>query len=125
MNENQGINRILTIFISVVWLLNGLVCKVLNLVPRHQQIVAEILGQEHPRLLTILIGLSEVVMAFWVISKYKSKINAVVQIVLVASMNFLELLLVPELLMWGKMNSLFAIVFVIVVKCPHKVGPFS
>lgn len=113
--KNQSINKILTIFIAAVWLLNGLTCKVLNLVPRHQQIVAEILGQEHSRLITILIGLAEIVMAIWVISKYKSKINAALQIAIVATMNLLEFLLVPELLMWGKLNSLFAIVFIIII----------
>lgn len=113
--KNQIINKILTIFIAAVWLLNGLICKVLNLVPRHQQIVAEILGQEHSRILTILIGIAEIVMAIWVISKYKSKINATLQIAIVATMNLLEFLLVPELLMWGKLNSLFAIVFIFLV----------
>ena len=113
--KNQSKNKTLTIFIAAVWLLNGLICKVLNLVPRHQQIVAEILGQEHSRLITLLIGLAEIVMAIWVISKYKSKINAALQIAIVATMNVLELLLVPELLMWGKLNSLFAIVFIIII----------
>lgn len=113
--KNQITNKILTIFIAAVWLLNGLICKVLNLVPRHQQIVAEILGQEHSRILTILIGIAEIVMAIWVISKYKSKINATLQIAIVATMNLLEFLLVPELLMWGKLNSLFAIVFIFLV----------
>ena len=45
--KNQSIHRVLTIIISSVWLVNGLICKVLNLVPRHQQIVTEILGQGH------------------------------------------------------------------------------
>lgn len=113
--KNQSLHRILTILISSVWLVNGLICKVLSLVPRHQQIVSEILGSEHSRFLTILIGLSEVVMAIWIISKYRSKFNAIIQIVIVAIMNLLEFLLVPELLMWGRMNSLFAFVFIFIV----------
>lgn len=56
-------SKILNFFIAAVWLVNGLFCKVLNLVPRHQEIVATILGQEHARLLTIAIGISEVLMA--------------------------------------------------------------
>ena len=113
--KNSSLHRILTILISLVWLVNGLICKVLDLVPRHQSIVSEILGSEHSRLLTMLIGLSEVVMAIWIISKYKSKINAIIQIAIVAIMNLLEFLLVPELLMWGRMNSLFAFVFIFIV----------
>lgn len=101
--------------IAAVWLVNGLLCKVLNLVPRHGQIVASILGDDHARLLTILIGISEVVMAVWIISGYKSRFNAMAQIVVVATMNVLEYLLVPDLLLWGKINSLFAFMFVLVV----------
>ena len=113
--KNQNIHRILTITIATVWLLNGLVCKVLNLVPRHQQIVAEILGQEHSRFLTVLIGFSEIIMAIWIVSGYKSRLNVVLQMVIVLTMNILESLLVPDLLLWGRMNFLFAILFLSVV----------
>ena len=113
--KNKSLHKILTLVIAAVWLTNGLVCKVLNLVPRHQQIIGEILGQDHSRLLAIIIGSSEIIMALWIISRYKSRLNAVLQIVIVASMNVLEFFLVPELLMWGKMNSLFAFLFIIVV----------
>jgi hypothetical protein len=64
MNTTQ-IYRLLTYCIAAVWLINGLFCKVLNLVPRHQQIVAQILGVNHSRLLTILIGVAEIVMVAW------------------------------------------------------------
>ena len=111
----QNQHRILTILIYSVWLVNGLLCKVLNLVPRHQQIVADILGHQHARLFTLLIGLSEIMMSIWVLSKYKSKVNAIFQMIIVATMNLLEFILVPELLMWGKMNSLFAFVFICIV----------
>lgn len=113
--KNNTINQILTYLIASVWLVNGLVCKVLNLVPRHQEIVSEILGQEHARSLTILIGVSEIVMAIWIVSRYKSKINATLQIGIVAIMNLLEFFLVPDLLMWGRVNFLFALMFTIVV----------
>lgn len=56
-------------------------------------------------------------MAVWIISGYKSKLNAVAQIVIVAVMNTLEFILVPDLLLWGKFNSLFALLFIIVVYC--------
>ena len=95
-----------------VWLVNGLVCKVLNMVPRHEQIVSEILGSSHSRLLTILIGLAEIVMAFWVLSNYKSRLNAVLQMLVIGVMNVLEFMLVPHLLLWGQLNILFAFFFV-------------
>ena len=111
MNRNT-LHKILTILIAAVWLVNGLVCKVLDIVPRHRQIVAEILGEEYSGLLTILIGISEIFMAIWVLSRFRSKINAVVQMIVVATMNVLEFLLVPELLLWGKLNFVFAMLFI-------------
>mgnify|MGYP006290043565 CR=1 FL=1 len=105
----------LSIFISSVWLINGLLCKVLNLVPRHEQIVASILGNEYSRTLTILIGISEIVMAIWVLSGYRSRLNAIVQIMVVAIMNILEFVVVPNLLLWGRFNSIFALFFIGIV----------
>jgi uncharacterized membrane protein YphA (DoxX/SURF4 family) len=111
----NNLHRVLNIIIATIWLVNGLVCKVLNLVPRHEQIVGQILGSTYSRILTIAIGISEIVMAIWVISKFKSRINAITQIIIVAIMNLLEFILVPELLLWGKLNSFFALLFIGVV----------
>ena len=107
-------HRILTILIATIWLVNGLFCKVLNLVPRHQEIVRSILGLDdyNARLLTILIGISEVLMSIWIYLQIKSKLNAVVQIVIIATMNLLEFILVPEVLLWGRMNSIFALILI-------------
>jgi len=110
--KKHQLHSLITIFIALVWLINGLLCKVLNLVPRHGQIVAQILGDEYTRVFTILIGISEVVMAIWVLSKFKPRLNAITQIVLVATMNIMEFLLVPDLLLWGKVNSFFALFFI-------------
>ncbi|MCG8321145.1 MAG: DoxX-like family protein [Cytophagales bacterium] len=105
-------HSVLTYIIAAVWLANGLLCKVLNLVPRHQQIVARILGDDFSRPLTILIGSSEIVMAIWVLSSFKTRLNAVVQIIVVAAMNILEFILAPDLLLWGRLNSVFALLFI-------------
>ncbi len=113
--SNKKINTILTYFIAAIWLANGLVCKVLHLVPRHEQIVAHILGGTHATLFTILIGFSEIIMAIWIISRLKTKLNAIVQIIVVASMNTLEFILVPNLLLWGKYNALFALLLIITI----------
>ncbi len=101
-------NKVLVFCFSLVWLINGLFCKVLNLVPRHQQIVAEILGETYARPLTIAIGISEVFMAIWIISRKYSRLSAIAQILLIVSMNIMEFVLAAHLLLWGRLNIVFA-----------------
>ncbi len=112
---DKAIHKLLTYFISAVWIANGLFCKVLNLVPRHEQIVARILGNDNSRVFTIAIGLSEIIMAIWILSNFKSRLNAIAQIFIIATMNTLEFILVPDLLLWGKANVIFALILIIVV----------
>jgi len=95
----------------LVWVTNGLICKVLNLVPRHQEIVERILGMENGRFITVLIGLGETLMAIWILSGFRTRLCAIVQIGLVLAMNVLEFSLAPDLLLWGKLNLVFAILF--------------
>ena len=111
----KAIHNLLTICIATVWMANGLFCKVLNLVPRHQQIVANILGIEYSKSLTIAIGCSEIFMAIWIVSKYKMRLNAITQITIVAIMNTLEFIIAPDLLLWGKWNAVFALLFILIV----------
>lgn len=113
--KNERLYKILNLCIAAVWFVNGLFCKVLHLVPRHEQIVARILGDAYAHPLTILIGLSEVVMAVWGVSRFQTRLNATLQIIIVATMNTLEFLLVPDLLLWGKLNSVFAACFILLV----------
>ena len=108
-------HRLLNYFIATVWIANGLLCKVLNLVPRHQQIVGQILGDDYSRPLTILIGLSEIGMAIWILTGLWTRLNAVTQILVIATMNVLEFVLVPDLLLWGKANSAFAFLFILLI----------
>lgn len=108
-------HKILTFSIAAVWIVNGLFCKVLNMIPRHELIVAQILGDEFSRIITVIIGLSETLIAIWFLSSYKTKLNAITQIVVVGTMNILEFILVPDLLLWGKLNSFFALVFMLLV----------
>ncbi len=114
MNLYQ-IHKILKIAIACVWLINGFWCKILNGVPRHEAIVSKILGPEYARELTIFIGISEVLLAIWVLTGIKSKWSSILQIIIVASMNILEFFLADELLLWGKTNALFALFFILVV----------
>jgi uncharacterized membrane protein YphA (DoxX/SURF4 family) len=112
---NSKKHQLLNYFIALVWLINGLFCKVFNLVPRHQQIVSEILGNEQSRLYTILIGISESLMAVWILSGLYTRINAITQIVVIAVMNTLEFILVPDLLLWGRINAVFAFLFIVLI----------
>lgn len=107
--------KLLTYLIATIWLINGLICKLLNLVPRHQEIVGRILGIEYASLFTKLIGLSEIVMAIWIWSRFKTKLNAISQIIIIATMNTLEFILVPDLLLWGKLNAVFAFLFILLI----------
>ena len=104
-------HHILRYLIALVWLANGLFCKLLLLVPRHEAIVARILGPAHAGLLTRLIGLAEIGMALWVLSGIKSRWCALAQIALILTMNALECWLASDLLLWGRANSVFAGLF--------------
>lgn len=112
---SEKIHSLLLYFISLVWLVNGLVCKVLGLVPRHEQIVSRILGNDHAPVLTVTIGLSEIVMAIWILSGFKRRTCAIVQMVVIGSMNILEFMLARDLLLWGGYNSLFAFLFILLI----------
>ena len=111
----KNLHTALTVLIAAVWLVNGLVCKVLDVVPRHEAIVASILGDDYSRPLTVLIGLAEIVMAVWILSGYRTRLNAIGQITVVTTMNILEFILVPDLLLWGRINMVFALIFIGVV----------
>lgn len=116
MNKNKTY-KTLAFLIAAVWFVSGLFCKILNLVPRHQQIVSRILDNEHARLLTVIIGVGEIAMAIWILSGIRPRLNAVIQILAVAAMNVLEFILVPDLLLWGKLNSVFAFIFIVMIYC--------
>jgi hypothetical protein len=113
---DQRILHILaTTVITLVWFVNGLFCKVLNLVPRHQEIVGRILGEQHARLFTKAIGVSEILIVVWVLSRIKSRISAVFQMAVVGAMNILEFIFVPDLLLFGRMNIVFAFLFIVLI----------
>jgi DoxX-like family len=113
--KQHFISSWLNYFIAIVWMANGLFCKVLNLVPRHQEIVARVLGNEHARLLTLLIGIAETGMAVWILSGIRTRFNILAQIIVIAIMNSLEFFLVPDLLFWGRANAFFAFMFILLI----------
>lgn len=105
----------LTLLIALVWAVNGIGCKLLNMVPRHTEIVAAILGSQFSRQITIAIGFAETILALWILTGKYRKPTAVLQILLVLSMNMIEFILVPDMLLWGRLNLIFAILFSAVV----------
>ena len=109
------LQEIIKYIIAIVWLINGLFCKILNLVPRHQEIVSRILGDRYSREMTFTIGVLEILMVIWILSKFKSKINAITQILIVLVMNVIEFIQVPDLLLWGKLNIVFALLFSVII----------
>ena len=101
----------LTGAVAAVWIVNGLYAKVLGGVPRHRAIVARVLGDDWAGTLTVGIGLGEVALGLWILYGERPRETAVLQIALVLAMNVLELLRAGDLLFWGPLNFLFALVF--------------
>jgi hypothetical protein len=104
-----------TTIITLVWFVNGFFCKVLNLVPRHQEIVGRILGEQNAWLFTKAIGVAEIFMVVWILSRIKSRFCAIFQMAIVATMNIIEFILVPDLLLFGRMNIVFASIFIALI----------
>ncbi|MBA2611059.1 MAG: DoxX-like family protein [Bacteroidetes bacterium] len=109
------LKNILNYLIALVWLLNGLFCKLLNFVPRHQQIVGRILGDEHSFILIKLIGALEVLMVVWIISGIRSRWCAIIQILIIGTMNCIEITLAPDLLLYGRANIFPALLLMSII----------
>jgi hypothetical protein len=105
------IGNILKYLIALVWLINGLWCKVLNMVPRHNEIVGEIFGKDLNLQITMAIGFGEIFIVLWIISGSRQKWCALFQIILIMTMNIIEFVEVPHLLFFGRWNILIAILF--------------
>ncbi|MBX2907309.1 MAG: hypothetical protein KF744_14790 [Taibaiella sp.] len=102
--------NIIRLLVAGIWLTNGIYCKLLMQVPRHRDIVARILGADHADVITRLIGLSEVFMAIWVLSRIRAGLCAVSQVVIIIAMNLLEFTLARDLLLFGPVNLVLACV---------------
>jgi len=107
--------RVFAWLFALVWVVNGLACKILDLAPRHRAIVARILGDEHALALTRLIGVGELLMAAWILSQWKWRWSASAQIAAVFTMNVIEFILAPDLLLFGRWNALVAAAYIALV----------
>ena len=110
-------HKLITFLIALVWIVNGFICKLLGLVSRHEEIVERIssFDRSSAYFATLGIGFLEILMAIWILSNYKARLNAIIQIIIIALMNILEFILAPDLLLWGKLNSVFAFLFIVLI----------
>jgi hypothetical protein len=77
---------------ATVWLVFGLGFKVLNLVPRHERIVAAVLGDDLAAPATLAVGVGETLLAAWILLRRWPLACAATQTVAIVAMNTLELL---------------------------------
>jgi hypothetical protein len=96
VHTSAGIARLL---VAAVWLTFGIYYKVLRGVPRHERIVARILGDRIAPVLTRLIGLGEAGIGVWMLSGLWLPGCATVQTALVGTMNAIELRKARDLLL--------------------------
>lgn len=113
--QKKQIRKLLTYLIAAVWFLNGLFAKVLNFVPRHEEIVARILGEDYSHIIIKAIGIGEIFLAIWILTRIKSRVSAGLQIFLVATMNILEFTIARDLLLWGGLNAFVAFMFICLI----------
>ncbi|HET7697975.1 MAG TPA: DUF2071 domain-containing protein [Vicinamibacterales bacterium] len=99
--------------VAAVWLIHGLYNKLLGGSPRHLAIVQSVPGLdgETGRGVLLLVGLCEVAIAGWILSKRAPRTCAAAQTGLLLSMNALELTYARDLLIWPAgllpINALF------------------
>jgi uncharacterized membrane protein YphA (DoxX/SURF4 family) len=84
---------------AAVWLIFGVVFKMLGLVPRHRLIVASVVGDAAAGPVTVLVGAAEAAMGLWILSGVRPRACATVQTLAIAAMNALELSLARDLLL--------------------------
>ncbi len=114
-HHTAGGHPVLRLLFAAVWLVNGLWCKVMDGVPRHREIVARILGDEHALPLTRAIGAGEMLFALWIVSGIRWRWSCAMQIAAVAAMNVIEYILAPDLLKFGRLNAAVALAYILLV----------
>jgi len=97
--ERPGVQTTLKWGTATVWLVFGVIFKILGLVPRHRMIVASIVGAAAAGPVTVLIGGVETAVGLWILTGFKPRACAAVQTVAIVSMNVLELGLARDLLL--------------------------
>lgn len=54
-------------------------------------------------------------MSIWILAHIKPRFCAITQIIVVATMNIIEFIMVPDLLLFGRINILIAALFIIAI----------
>ncbi|MEO7918163.1 MAG: DoxX-like family protein [Thermoanaerobaculia bacterium] len=85
--------------IASIWLFHGVYGKLLGGIPRHQQIVARVVGASLAGAATRTIGLAEIVIALWFLTGKKPRWCAAAQTMMLAGMNAFELTHANDLLL--------------------------
>lgn len=85
--------------VALVWLVFGLVFKVFRGVPRHERIVARILGERAAPALTRCIGIGESLIGLWMLSGLFLTWCVLLQTLLLVTMNAIELRCARDLLL--------------------------
>jgi hypothetical protein len=108
-------SRVVTYGIALVWVMFAILGKLFPITPTHREIVARVFGEALSGPLIIFIGLGELCVAGWILSGVARRWCGWFQIAAVVTMNCIELLIASNILLWGKLNGLFAALFVLVV----------
>jgi uncharacterized membrane protein YkgB len=94
-----GVIAALRIATAGVWLLFGVVFKLLDVVPRHRTIIAAIVGDAASTTATRLIGAAEALMGLWILSGVRPRTCALAQTLAIVTMNVIELSVARDLLL--------------------------
>ena len=81
--------KLVRLSIALVWLYQGLWCKLLSRVPHHLAVVsaAPFIGPKGGRLVLVSLGLIECGIGIWVLSGRQSRSSAIAQTALLMAMN--------------------------------------
>ena len=108
-------SRVVTYGIALLWVMFAILGKLFPITPTHREIVARVFGEALSGPLLIFIGLGEICVAGWVLSGIGRRWCGWFQIVAVVMMNCIELSIASDILLWGKLNGFFALLFVLLV----------
>lgn len=111
----MSVITMLRIVTAGVWIVFGLVFKVLNVVPRHREIVAAVLGEEASGPVIFFVGAAETLLGMWVLSGIRPRLCAAVQTAAIVTMNAMELTLARHLLLSPLLMVCANVVFLTIV----------
>lgn len=88
----------LRVGIALVWLVFGLLFKALDFLPRHNRIVARVVGERWAKGVTLFVAIGETALGVWMLSGHALALCVALQTAAIAFMNALELRYARDLL---------------------------